>query len=174
MVRCIGPDGNQVGIIPVQQALELAQRHGLDLVEVAPTAKPPVCRIMDYGKYKYEMEKRQRAARRHQAATKMKEIQFHPNVAEHDYQTKLRHILEFLEDGHRVKVAVFFRGRESAHQELGYELINRVISDTAGLGTAEHPPKMVGRGIVMILTPKPGAKRKAQTESAQNQPSTSG
>lgn len=164
-VRCIGPDGNQIGIISTREAMELAQRAGLDLVEIAPHAQPPVCRIMDYGKYKYEMEKRQRQAKKHQMATKMKEVQFHPNVAEHDYQTKLRHIMEFLQDGHRVKVTLFFRGREREHEDLGFEVVNRVIRDIASVGVAEQAPKLMGRSIMMMLTPKPGAKRRAQTPS---------
>lgn len=164
-VRCIGPDGNQIGIISTRDALELAQRAGLDLVEIAPHAQPPVCRIMDYGKYKYEMEKKQRQAKKHQMATKMKEVQFHPNVAEHDYQTKLRHIMEFLQDGHRVKVTLFFRGREREHEDLGFEVVNRVIRDIASVGVAEQAPKLIGRNITMMLTPKPGAKRRAQIPS---------
>lgn len=164
-VRCIGPDGNQIGIISTRDALELAQRAGLDLVEIAPHAQPPVCRIMDYGKYKYEMEKKQRQAKKHQMATKMKEVQFHPNVAEHDYQTKLRHIMEFLQDGHRVKVTLFFRGREREHEDLGFEVVNRVIRDIANVGVAEQAPKLIGRNITMMLTPKPGAKRRAQIPS---------
>lgn len=146
----------------------MAQRAGLDLVEVAPNAQPPVCRIMDFGKYKYEMEKKARQAKKHQAATKMKEIQFHPSVADHDYQTKLRHILEFLEDGHRVKVVLFFRGRESAHQELGFDVINRVIRDTAAFGLTENPPKLIGRSITVILTPRPASKR-PKTEPRREQ-----
>lgn len=159
-IRCIGPDGNQIGIISTSEALRLAQQAGLDLVEIAPHAQPPVCRIMDFGKYKYEMEKKQRLAKKHQAATKMKEIQFHPSVADHDYQTKLRHIVEFLEDGHRVKVVLFFRGRESAHQELGFDVVNRVIRDTAHVAMTENPPKLMGRTITVILTPKPKSKQR--------------
>jgi translation initiation factor IF-3 len=138
-------------------------------VEIAPQAQPPVCRIMDFGKYKYEMEKKQRLAKKHQTATKMKEIQFHPSVADHDYQTKVRHILEFLEEGHRVKVALYFRGRESAHQDLGFDLVNRVIRDTSAWGTTENPPKLLGRSIVVVLTPKPKSKQQRPKDETRVQ-----
>lgn len=132
--------------------------QGLDLVEVSPTAKPPVCRIMDYGKYKYEQEKKQRQAKKHQAATKMKEIKFHANVAEHDYQTKLRHAREFLEAGHRVKFSLYFRGRENAHRDLGFELMNRVIEDLKETGTVEQTPRMMGRTLFMLMCPSQKTK----------------
>jgi translation initiation factor IF-3 len=157
-VRCIGPDGQQIGVITTREALERASRDELDLVEISPNAAPPVCRIMDYGKYKYEQEKKEKQLRRHQSATKVKEVQFHPNVGEHDYQTKVRHTRDFLQEGHRVKIGLFFRGRERAHQEIGFEVMNRVLKDCQDIGTPEQMPRFIGRAIFMLLCPKPGAK----------------
>lgn len=158
-MRCIDAEGNQIGVISTRDALERAQAAGLDLVEISPNARPPVCRIMDYGKFKYEQGKKDKMAKRHQTATKVKEIQLHPNVGDHDYDTKMRHITEFLQEGHRVKVALFFRGRESAHQDLGFALMNRVIVDCKTIGVAEQAPKLMGRAIHMVLTPVSAAKR---------------
>ncbi len=160
-VRCIGPDGQQIGVITTREALERASREGLDLVEISPKAVPPVCRIMDYGRYKYEQEKKEKQLRRHQSATRVKEVQFHPNVGEHDYQTKVRHTREFLEDGHRVKIGLFFRGRERAHQEIGFEVMNRVLKDCQDLSTPEQMPRFMGRAIFMLLCPKPSVRGRA-------------
>lgn len=160
-VRCIDPNGQQLGIISTREALERAAQLGLDLVEVAPHAQPPVCRIMNYGKFKYEQEKKEKQMRRHQAAMRVKEIQFHPNVEEHDYQTKVRHTREFLQDGYRVKIGLFFRGRERAHEELGFEVMNRVLKDCQDVGTAEQMPRFVGRAIYMLLCPKSGSRVRA-------------
>jgi len=153
-VRCIDPDGNQIGVIQTREALAKAQQVGLDLVEISPTAKPPVCRIMDYGKYKYELGKKERAAKRNKSSSKVKEIKFHANTAEHDYETKVRHAREFLEEGHPLKVSLWFRGREGAHRELGYQLLERVIQDIQDIGTVEQSPQMFGRNLIMRLTPK--------------------
>ncbi len=133
----------------------MAQRAGLDLVEVAPSANPSVCRIMDYGKYKYDMDKKVKQQKKHQAATKVKEIKFHSNVDVHDYDTKVRHAREFLESGHRVKCSLYFRGREGAHQELGFDVMNRVLEDCKDIGQPEQPPRKMGRSILMLLTPRP-------------------
>jgi len=152
-IRCIDPDGRQIGIIPTRDALRMAQERGLDLVEVAPQARPPVCRIMDYGKYKYEMSKRARQARRHQAATKLKEVQFRPNVAEHDYQTKLKHTREFLLEGHPVRILIRFRGRQLAHKEIGYALLNRIRQDCADIARTEQRERQAGRDLITLLTP---------------------
>ncbi|HOW98728.1 MAG TPA: translation initiation factor IF-3 [Kiritimatiellia bacterium] len=160
-VRCIGPDGQQIGVITTRDALERASREGMDLVEISPNAQPPVCRIMDYGKFKYEQEKKDKQARRHQSATRVKEVQFHPNVGDHDYQTKVRHTREFLQEGHRVKIGLFFRGRERAHEEIGFAVMNRVLKDCQDIGTPEQMPRFIGRAIFMLLCPKPGAKPKA-------------
>lgn len=166
-VRCVGPDGAQIGIIATRDALAMAESHGLDLVEIAPNAEPPVCRIMDYGKYKYEEEKKQKLARKHQTHTRVKEVQFRPNVGDHDYQTKVRHMRDFLGEGHRVKVGVFFRGRESAHQEIGFEVMNRVLKDCQDLASAEQAPKFLGRNLFMLLSPKPVVKARQASPGAE-------
>ncbi|MCX6998193.1 MAG: translation initiation factor IF-3 [Kiritimatiellaeota bacterium] len=160
-VRCIGPNGEQIGVISTREALQRAQQAGLDLIEIASTAQPPVCRITDYGKFKYDQEKKDKQARKHQAATRVKEIQFHPNVGDHDYQTKLRHLREFLEQGFRIKVSLYFRGREGAHQDIGYAVMQRVIHDVTDLGHAEQPPRLFGRNILMLLCPRPRIKTPA-------------
>ena len=154
-VRCIGPDGSQIGVIATREALVKAREHELDLVEISPSARPPVCRIMDYGKYKYELGKKERQAKKHKAATRVKEIKFHANVAEHDYGTKMRRIREFLENGHRVKVSLWFRGREGIHQEFGFQVMKRVIQDCEDLANVEQNPQLFGRNLIMRLTPKP-------------------
>lgn len=135
-------------------ALRRAQEYGLDLVEVSPTAKPPVCRIMDYGKYKYESEKRQKEAKKNQVQTKLKEVKFHVNVGDHDYETKMRNLTKFIEHGDRVKVSLMFRGRENAHRELGFEVINRVIQDAAEYTSVDQIPRLQGRFVTAILVPK--------------------
>jgi translation initiation factor IF-3 len=137
-----------------RDAFKIAQQRGLDLVEIAPTAKPPVCRIMDYGKYKYEQHKKKKEARKHQSHTKLKEIKFHANVGEHDYQTKVRHAHEFLAQGHRIKFSLYFRGRENAHHELGFEVMNRCAEDCSDIGQIEQPPRLVGRNLTMLIYPK--------------------
>lgn len=153
-VRCIDANGEQVGVISTRDALRKAHEAGLDLVEISPNAHPPVCRIMDYGKYKYDVEKKERQAKKHQSQTKLKEIKFHANVGDHDYQTKLRHATDFLKEGHRVKFSLYFRGRENAHQELGYELMKRVAADLAEFGTLEQEARMMGRNLLMMMVPK--------------------
>jgi translation initiation factor IF-3 len=158
-IRCIGADGSQIGIIPTRQALGLAREAGLDLVEIAPTARPPVCRIMDFGKYKYELGKKEKEARKHHSGGRIKEVKFHANVAEHDYQTKVRHTREFLLEGHKVKASLFFRGRESAHQEFGYQVMNRVAKDCEDIANLEQPPISLGRSILMRLSPKPSTRK---------------
>lgn len=157
-VRLIGPDGEQVGILETREALSRARALDLDLVEIAPQATPPVCRIMDFGKFKYDEEKKKKQARRHQSHTRLKEVKFHANVEEHDYQTKIRHARDFLEAGHRVKYSLYFRGRENAHQELGFEVMNRAMKDCADIGNPEQPPRLVGRSVIMLMTPKPTTK----------------
>jgi translation initiation factor IF-3 len=157
-VRCIDENGEQLGIITTREAQQKARESGLDLVEISPTARPPVCRIMDYGKFKYEQGKKDRQAKKNKAATKVKEIKFHANVGEHDYDTKLRHAREFLEAGHRIKVSLWFRGREGIHREFGYEVMNRVIKDCEDLAKVEQSPQLYGRNLIMRLTP--GAAKK--------------
>lgn len=166
-MRCIDADGRMVGILSARDAMKLAQERGLDLVEVSPNADPPVCRIMDFGKYRYQESIREREARKHQKSHSVKEIKFHPNVGEHDYQTKVNHIREFLEKGHKVKVSLLFRGRENLHRELGFELVNRVLKDCEDLAVVDMPPKMMGRIIVAMLGTRPG-KASGQPYSEAN------
>jgi translation initiation factor IF-3 len=137
----------------------LAQQRGLDLVEISPQAQPPVCRVMDYGKFKFEVAKKEKQAKKNQSNTKVKEVKFHTNVEEHDYSTKLRHIRDFLEEGHRVKVSLMFRGRENAHQELGYEVVKRVVVDVSDIGVSDREPQKLGRFLHVLLNPKPATSR---------------
>jgi translation initiation factor IF-3 len=165
-VRTIDMDGKPLGVLPIGKALALAQEKGLDLVEVAPNATPPVCRIVDYGKFKYEQTKREREAHKHQQANKLKEIKLRLNIDAHDYQTKLKHMMEFLQKGMKVKVSVFFRGRENAHPEYGAKLLQRVIEDVQGTGRPEMMPRQQGRSLQMMLGPSRGTVRPG------NQPQT--
>lgn len=150
-VRCIDSDGSQIGVIETREAQARANKAGLDLVEVSPTAKPPVCRIMDYGKYRYEQSKRQSQSK--QVRVKLKEIKFHINVEQHDYETKLRQARKFFEKGHRVKFSLFYRGRERAHKELGFQLMERVASDLADCAQVDQKPRMMGRNVIMQMSP---------------------
>jgi translation initiation factor IF-3 len=142
-----------VGIVSAQDALEQARAADLDLVEVAPQANPPVCRIMDYGKYKYERAMRQKEARKKQSRIEVKEIKFRPKIDRHDYETKKGHVVRFLSAGNRVKVTIMFRGREMAHTELGKRILDRLVEDLYGLATVEQPSKLDGRNMVMVLAP---------------------
>lgn len=142
-----------MGIISKDEALELAIKKNLDLVEVAPDASPPVCRIMDYGKYRYEQTRKEKEARKKQHVVKVKEVKFHPNIDAHDYGVKLRHILEFLEKGNKVKISMVFRGREFAHMEFGKNLLDRLVGDVAVVGAVEQTPKMFGRSMIMVVGP---------------------
>lgn len=153
-MRLVGTDGQQLGIMPLREALRIAQEQGLDLVEVAPQARPPVCRIMDFGKYKYEQSKREREARKKQRTVDIKEIKLRPGIEEHDFKVKARNTLRFLEDGDKVKVTVMFRGREISHAELGEKLCWRLAEEVAERASVERPPKLEGRNMVMILAPK--------------------
>ena len=150
----IDPDGNQIGVMPVPQALSAAQEFGLDLVEVSPHAKPPVCKIMDYGRYRYEQTKKQQEAKKKQATFQLKEIKVRPKTGEHDLQTKLGHIRKFLERKDKVKVTVMFRGREIALADRGRELLALIAAEVEGLASVEQEPKFEGRTIMMILAPK--------------------
>jgi len=153
-VRVIGADGEQVGILPIDEALALAYENELDLVEVAGEATPPVCRIMDYGKYIFEENKKRQAARKKQKQIQIKEVKFRPGTEEGDYQVKLRNLVRFLEEGDKAKVTLRFRGREMAHQELGLKLLKRVEQDLAELGSVEQFPKLEGRQMIMVIAPK--------------------
>jgi len=150
----IGPNGEQLGIFPRDLALKKAGELGLDLVEVAPQANPPVCRIMDFAKYRYEQEKREREAKKHHRHSQLKEIRISPRIDPHDYEVKLKHIRQFLEKGYKVRIRMMFKGREMAHQDIGKAVIDRIISDVNENGKIDKPPQMVGRTVVMILGPK--------------------
>ena len=152
-VRLIGPDGNQVGVLDTRDALRKAMDYGLDLVEISPNAVPPVCRIMDYGKHKFELDRKKKEARKKQAVVKVKEVKFHANVEEHDYQTKMRHLREFISDNNRVKCTLWFRGRENTHTELGVQLFERIIEESKDIAFAEQPPKLAGKNLSMLLSP---------------------
>jgi translation initiation factor IF-3 len=152
-LRVIDDEGNQLGILPPFEALKLAREKNLDLVEVSPTAQPPVCRIMDFGKFMYEQEKRERAAKKHQHVITVKEVKFRINVDEHDYQTKKNHVLRFLGEGDKVKATIFFRGREMTRQGLGREILERVIQDVGDKGIVEFRPRQEGNTLHLILAP---------------------
>jgi translation initiation factor IF-3 len=157
-VRVISPEGKQLGILDTTKAVNLALEVGLDLVEVAPNATPPVCRIMDFGKYVYEEQKKHSHAKT--TASKIKEIEFTARIAQHDYETKLRHAEEFLNHGNKVKMRLKFRGREMAHTEIGFEVMQRAVADLVGMGNPDAEPKLIGRNIHVMLTPLPPNKRK--------------
>ena len=152
-VRVVASDGSQVGIIDTQQALDMAAEQDLDLVEVAAQADPPVCRIMDYGKYKYEQDQRQKEARKKQSLIIVKEMKMRPKIDKHDYETKKGHVVRFLRQGAKVKVTIMFRGREMAHQELGRKLLDQLSADVAEIAKVDTPPKVDGRNMTMVLGP---------------------
>ena len=152
-IRLIGSDGDNVGVVTPERGLQLAEEEGLDLVEISPNADPPVCKIMDLGKFKYEQQKREAEARKKQKVIEVKEIKFRPNTDTHDYGVKMRSIMKFLEEGDRVKVTMRFRGREMAHQELGRELLARVAEDVSEVAKVENIPKVEGRQMVMMIAP---------------------
>ncbi len=157
-VRVIDETGQQLGIMPPPQALAIARQKGLDLVEISPTAVPPVCRIMDFGKYQYQEQKRAREAKRHQKIIEVKEIKFRPKVDEHDYQFKKKHIERFLAEGDKVKATVFFRGREMAHPEIGRRILERLIAELADVAVAESSPRQEGNQMHTILAQKASDK----------------
>jgi len=152
-VRLIDENGEQVGVVPIAQALDRARDRDLDLVEIAPTAKPPVVRILDYSKYKYEQEQRKKAARKHQQQVTIREMKLRPKIATHDYETKKGHILRFLKDQNKVKVTIMFRGREQAHPERGEALLRKLAGELAELATIEQEPNQEGRNMTMMLAP---------------------
>ena len=150
----IGVDGEQVGIVSLDEAMEAAADAEMDLVEIVPNAEPPVCRVMDYGKFVFEQKKQQQAAKKKQKQVHVKEVKFRPGTGEGDYQVKLRNLVRFLSDGDKAKVTMRFRGREHAHRELGLEMLKRVEADLAEYGQVEQQPQMEGRQMVMVLSPK--------------------
>jgi len=181
-IRVIDADGNQLGIMPPYEAVKKAREVNLDLVEISPNAIPPVCRIMDYGKYLYEQEKKERAAKKHQKQIVLKEVKFSVNVDEHDYVTKKNHVLRFLAEGDKVKASLRFRGREMAHQNLGRNVLERLVTDVGDKGTVEFRPRMEGNTMHVILAPPrqvPGGKKpekqvQPQPQQAQSAQSAAG
>ena len=171
-VRLVGPKGEQIGIVSINDALKLAQEADLDLVEVAPTARPPVCKLMDYGKFKYESAVKARESRKNQTQTVVKEIKLRPKIDPHDYGTKKGHVERFLKAGDKVKVTIMFRGREQSRPELGFRLLQRLASDVEELGFVESQPKQDGRNMIMVIGPhRKKSETKAHTAGqAQNRP----
>jgi translation initiation factor IF-3 len=167
-VRVISPEGKQLGILDTPKAINLALEVGLDLVEVAPNANPPVCRIMDFGKYVYEEQKKHSHAKA--TGSKIKEIEFTARIEQHDYETKLRHAEEFLDHGNKVKMRLKFRGREMAHTELGFDVMKRAVADLASMGHPDAEPKLIGRNIHVMLTPLPPNKRKPKLITREEAP----
>ncbi|KDQ66206.1 translation initiation factor IF-3 [Streptomyces halstedii] len=167
-MRLVGPSGEQVGIVPLAKALELAQEYDLDLVEVAASARPPVCKLMDYGKFKYESAMKAREARKNQAHTVIKEMKLRPKIDPHDYDTKKGHVVRFLKQGDKVKITIMFRGREQSRPELGFRLLQRLASDVEDLGFIESNPKQDGRNMIMVLGPhKKKTEAMAEAREAQ-------
>jgi translation initiation factor IF-3 len=162
-VRLIGDDGKQIGVVPIEEALQYAQERDLDLVEVAPESRPPVCRVLDYSKYKYEQEQKAKAARRHQKQVNVREIKLRPKIATNDYETKKNHVVRFLKGDDRVKVTIMFRGREQSHPERGEALLMRLAEDVSELGTVEQHPQQDGRNMTMLLAP---VKHKPEAQAA--------
>ena len=154
-VRVIGSDGEQLGIMSGREAQQLAYKKHLDLVEIAPTAKPPVCRIMDYGKYRYEQQKREKESRKKQKTFDIKEVKLRPGIEEHDFNVKFKNAVRFLEDGDKVKVTIMFRGRELSHPELGEVLLNKMAAQLKEMAVVERQPKLEGKNMIMIVAPKP-------------------
>jgi len=167
-VRVVAPDGEQIGVRPIDEARWLARELGLDLVEVAPDARPPVCRLMDYGKYKYEQSVKQREARKKQTRTIIKEVKFRPKIDTHDYEVKMRRAVQFLQDNDKVKVTMMFRGREVTHPEIGREILQRLADDVADYGEIEMRPKMEGRNMTMQIAPVRRAPEARETDEASD------
>jgi len=163
-VRLVGPNGEQVGIVRIEDALRLAQESDLDLVEVAPMARPPVAKLMDYGKFKYESAMKDREARKNQAHTIIKEMKLRPKIDQHDYETKKGHVVRFLKAGDKVKITIMFRGREQSRPELGFRLLQKLAEDVSEIGFVESSPKQDGRNMVMVLGP---VRKKADVMAEQ-------
>ncbi|MGD9677520.1 MAG: translation initiation factor IF-3 [Vulcanibacillus sp.] len=153
-VRVVGPDGEQIGILPIKDALKLAEEKNFDLVNVAPQAKPPVCRIMDYGKFRYEQSKKEKEARKNQKIINTKEIRLSPTIDENDFQTKLRNAYKFINTGDKVKFSIRFKGRQIAHQSIGEKILDRIAKEIETIAVIESKPKLEGRSMIMIVSPK--------------------
>jgi translation initiation factor IF-3 len=158
-VRVIDSEGQQVGVMQTREALDLAFSRGLDLVEISPSARPPVCKILDFGRYKYELQKKTKVSKKKQHHIGLKEMKYRPKIEEHDYQFKTKHVIEFLNEGHKVKLMVDFRGREMAHPEFGDRIMKRLIEDLASLIIVEISPKMEGRTLSMVVGPKQSVEK---------------
>ena len=172
-VRLVGPEGEQVGIVPLERALQLAADVDLDLVEVAPMARPPVCKLMDFGKFKYESALKAREARRNQQQTVIKEMKLRPKIDSHDYETKKGHVLRFLKAGDKVKVTIMFRGREQHRPELGFRLLRKLEEEVADMGFVESQAKQDGRNMIMVLAPHRSAKTAAARKGEGDAPEAS-
>jgi len=158
-VRVIDSEGEQIGVMKTKEALDLAYSKGLDLVEISPTARPPVCKILDFGRYKYELQKKEKEKRKKSTTVAMKEMQYRPKIEEHDYQFKTRHVIDFLKNGHKVKLMVRFRGREMAHQEFGRKILDQLVEELAEIATVEVSPKMEGNTMSMVVNPRPEVRK---------------
>lgn len=167
-IRLIGSEGEQLGVMNPRDALRIAEEKGLDLVEVAPVAKPPVCRIMDYGKFKYEQNKKEREAKKNQKIITIKEVKLRPNIEDHDFHTKVRNAAKFLGEGDKVKVTIMFRGREITHAENGRELCERVAKEVANIAKVEKEPKVEGRNMTMMLVPLKDKEKEKLAEAEKN------
>jgi len=167
-VWLVGPEGEQVGIVPLERALQLAADVDLDLVEVAPMARPPVCKLMDYGKYKYETALKARESKRNQQQTVIKEMKLRPKIDSHDYETKKGHVVRFLRAGDKVKVTIMFRGREQSRPELGYRLLRKLEEEVAELGFVEAAPKQDGRNMIMVIAPHRATKAAARSVAVKD------
>ncbi len=168
-IRVLGPDGAQIGVMKTRDALELAKQAGLDLVEISPNAVPPVCRIIDYGKYAYEQSKKEKATKAKSSAGKLKEVKFRVRIEEHDYVTKMRRGEYFLDHNNKLKITLMFRGREMEHPQLGFEVVNRAVADLAHIGKPDSDPRRVGRAITLTLSPLPASKRKHRWLESEEQ-----
>lgn len=166
-MRAVGPAGEQLGVLTIEAALEKANEFGMDLVEVNPMAKPPVCKIMDYGRFKYEEKKRASEAKKKQVVVHLKEVKMRPKTEEHDYEFKVRNVKRFLEEGNKARITIMFRGREITHKELGQALLDDVIKDVKDVGVVEQVPRMEGRQMFMILAPNPKVAQRARDLARQ-------
>lgn len=165
----IGPEGEQIGILPTSEALQRAEELGLDLVEVSPNSRPPVCRILDYGKYKYELSKKDRLAKKKQHSAQLKEMRYRPKIDEHDFQFKTKHVRSFIEAGSKVKAFVIFRGREMAHTEFGRKILDRVAEELKDIATVEVHPRLDGRHMSMVLAPNADMLKRMKKASAEKE-----
>ncbi len=172
-VRLVGPAGEMLGVVQTREAQRLADQQGMDLVEISPNAEPPVCKIMDFGKFRYEESIRQKQARKNASRVQLKEVKFHAGVEDNDLQTKLRHIREFIAEGHKVKVTLQYRGRENAHKEIGVQVVQRVIKEVDDVAAVEQQPRLLGRVLGCVLMPrpaKPTSGKSAQPSAPRPQP----